>query len=634
MTNEPQITQKTTDNAEKTKEKQSPKKGISRLLLKTERTAGLIAGDFKSLLGFEIAYRVICLVVFFPILVYLERLMLYVNGTDNLAQYNVGKSFLNPLTWLILLVILMFVVLFTLIEQGSLARAIHASTSGVRLNVKEILAEGTRYAIDNVNAANWPLLPYILLVLPLTALADETSIVRFIEMPGFILEFIYQRQWAAILWYAANVIILLLSIGWIFTFTVMAIEQKGFSHAAKRSWKAVRTIGVFRLIAVLLCYYIFFALIVSVSGLIVFVLWYLLWLWIEPGSASWSALMTPDRIEIVTMVLKTIGMWIGAVVFQAVIQELYYRACETEGYAVPDFVSAPAHINNPVLAAVFWAICGFAVFFSVPPRVRQIRWMTNTENGKTMIMAHRGYSEAAPENTIPAFQAALDAGAKAVELDVQMLKDGTIIVMHDDSFARTCGTDKHVWEVTWDEVKTYDAGKSFSEEFAGTPVPTLDQVIKQFKGDLFINIEIKRNGHDEGIEQAVADIICANDFLDHCDVTSLDYDTLVRVKEVNPDILTAYTTVIGLGEIENLDAASIVSIQETFATFSNVERLHKAGKRVFVWTVNDEDVMERLVSLNVDAILTNDPVKGAKVLANHQGVLDLPRRISQILRFV
>ena len=256
MTNEPQITQKTTDNAEKTKEKQSPKKGISRLLLKTERTAGLIAGDFKSLLGFEIAYRVICLVVFFPILVYLERLMLYVNGTDNLAQYNVGKSFLNPLTWLILLVILMFVVLFTLIEQGSLARAIHASTSGVRLNVKEILAEGTRYAIDNVNAANWPLLPYILLVLPLTALADETSIVRFIEMPGFILEFIYQRQWAAILWYAANVIILLLSIGWIFTFTVMAIEQKGFSHAAKRSWKAVRTIGVFRLIAVLLCYYI------------------------------------------------------------------------------------------------------------------------------------------------------------------------------------------------------------------------------------------------------------------------------------------------------------------------------------------------------------------------------------------
>lgn len=610
------------------------KKRGRRLLLKTNRTAKLIAGDFRSMLGFEISYRVICLVVFFPILVYLERLILYVNGTDNLAQYNVVKSLLNPLTWLILIVVLMFVVFFTLIEQGGLAVAMHASTSGKKLKTKEILSEGTRYAIDNVNAANWPLLPYVLLVLPLTALADETSIVRFIEMPGFILEFIYQRQWATILWYAANIIILILSIGWIFTFTVMAIEHKGFSDAAKRSWKAVRTTGLFRLIVTLLCYYIIFTVIVSLLGLIVFAVWYLLWLWIEPGTADLNALLTPDKTEIVTMIIKTICMWIGAVVFQAVIQEMYYRACETEDYAIPDYVPNPAHIDNPILAAAFWIICGLAVFFSVPPRIRQIRWMMNTENGKTMIMAHRGFSEAAPENTIPAFQAAVDAGVKAVELDVQMLKDGTIIVMHDDSFARTCGVNKHVWETDYDEVKTYDAGSFFSEEFAGTPVPTLDQVIKQFRNDLFINIEIKRTGHDEGIEKAVVDIIRANQFIDHCDVTSQDYDTLIRVKEANPDILTAYTTVIGLGEIENLDAASIISIQETFATFSTVERLHNAGKRVFVWTVNDADVMDRLISLNVDAILTNDPVKGAQVLSQHQGLLDLPYRLRQILRFV
>ncbi len=612
---------------------QKPKKK-NKLFERIGQTVSLVKGNFKSLVSFELAYRVLCLVVFFPILVYLERMLLYVNGTDNLAQYNVGKSLVNPLTWLILIVVFMAVVFFTMLEQGGLAIAIHASKDGTKLNVKEILAEGTRYAIDKINAANWPLLPYVLLVLPLTALTDETSIVRFIEVPGFIMEFIYQRQWATTLWYAANVIILILSIGWIFTFTVMAIERTGFSDAAKKSWKAVKTTGVLRLLATLLCYYILFAAVVSLTVFLVFAVWFLIWMWIEPGAASLDLLMTAENVEMIVMIVKTVYMWVGAVIFQTVIQEMYYRACEKEGREVPSYEPNPAHIDNPFLKAAFWTVCALAVFFSVPPRVRQVKWMLNTDNGKTMIMAHRGYSEAAPENTIPAFQAAVDAGVKSVELDVQMLKDGTIIVMHDDNFERTCGVKKNVWEVTYDEVKTYDAGSFFSEEFAGTQVPTLDQVIKEFRNDLFINIEIKRNGHDEGIEKAVVDIIRENDFIDHCDVTSQDYETLVLVKEANPDVLTAYTTVIGLGEIDKLDAASIISIQETFATFANVERLHRAGKRVFVWTVNDEDVMERLVSLNVDAILTNDPVKGVKVLENHKGALDLPRRISQILRYV
>ena len=150
----------------------------------------------------------------------------------------------------------------------------------------------------------------------------------------------------------------------------------------------------------------------------------------------------------------------------------------------------------------------------------------------------------------------------------------------------------------------------FSPEFAGTKIPTLDEVLKLAgSGDrkLYLNIEIKRNGHDDGITQKVVDIILDNNYLDNCDITSQDYSTLEEVREYNPHVLTAYTSVIGIGEMESLDAADIISIQETFATFENVERLHRAGKRVFVWTVNEKETMKQLVSLNVDAILTNDP---------------------------
>ena len=116
-------------------------------------------------------------------------------------------------------------------------------------------------------------------------------------------------------------------------------------------------------------------------------------------------------------------------------------------------------------------------------------------------------------------------------------------------------------------------------------VATLDEVIKlagSGKDKLFLNIEIKRNGHDEGITQKVVDIIVENDYLSNCDITSQDYHTLEEVRAINPSVLTAYTSAIGIGNIETLDAADIISIQETFATYENIERIHNAGKHVFV----------------------------------------------------
>ena len=92
--------------------------------------------------------------------------------------------------------------------------------------------------------------------------------------------------------------------------------------------------------------------------------------------------------------------------------------------------------------------------------------------GTTMIMAHRGYSAAAPENTITAFQKCIDNRFTAAELDVQMLADGTIVVLHDDNLKRTAGIDKNVWEVTYSEIKDLDNGSFFDKSYAGTTIPT------------------------------------------------------------------------------------------------------------------------------------------------------------------
>ena len=317
-------------------------------------------------------------------------------------------------------------------------------------------------------------------------------------------------------------------------------------------------------------------------------------------------------------------------------QAAYYRRKEELKEKIQPYTEEPHYLkNNRPLYIVVVSLVIISVFFAGPKRFSQIKWMLNTNYGVPLIMAHRGYSAAAPENTVPAFQKSIDEGFTAAELDVQMTKDGEIIVLHDSSLKRTTGLNKRVWEVTYDEIKDLDNGSFFSKEYAGTTIPTLDEVLKLCKDKLYLNIEIKRTGHDDGITQKVVDIIADNDFFDECDITSQNYRTLEEVREINPDVLTAYTSVIGIGDIQNLEAADIISIQETFATYENINNLHTAGKRVFVWTVNESSTMQKLISLNVDAILTNNPGLCKSVIDKYSSnVLNIAYRIQQAFAFL
>ena len=631
---EPAASEKAEEPAsEEAEPSEKKKKARKRKFNRTRRSLKLLFGDFKSLIEFVVLYRIVSLLIFYPILVYMERSILLVNRMNNMAAYNVVSSMKNPFTWIILILIALAVVFFTLIEQGGFVNAIHAVRCGRKLTASQIFSDGFDFAADQMRPDNWMLVPYILVILPVSRIVDNTSITRFFVVPGFIKEYIDKVSWLGTAVLVFSFLMIILNIAWAFVFIVMGIEKRKFSAAAKRSVETLRIGGLKEFLIVVIGYFFSFILSLIILILGVYLMWFLLCRWLEPG-ASANDIFNEKSVDIIALAVQTFYVWVAMALFQTIVQDYYYRVCEKAGKEIPEYSEHPHYLSRKPVRFAAVVISAVVIYFSVPARYRQFKWMMNTSAGETMIMAHRGYSEIAPENTMPAFEAAYDAGVKAIELDVQMLKDGTIIVMHDDNFARTCGVNKNVWDATYDEVKKYDAGKLFSSEFEGTKVPTLEEVIKYCKGKLFINIEIKRNGHDEGIEKAVVDIIREQDFIDNCDVTSQDYETLVKVKEANPDVLTAYTTVIGLGEIETLEAASIISIQETFANFENVERLHRAGKRVFVWTVNSRSAMETLVSLNVDAILTNNPELGISVLEAHQGFSDYIGRMNQILRYL
>ena len=615
-------------------------RGLGRWLKRVLSPIWLLKENVRSLIGFEIVFRLLTFLVIFPILTWTQRLWLVGNRTKVIAWYNAKEFLMNPITWIVLIFMIMLLVWAAMFEQFAIYDTLHASSFGMRRTTRQVISAGFDMCVERIKPANWTFIPYVLIIMNAAKFTDISSVTSILRIPGFILEDFEKRPWEQVVYSAVMFVAAVLYFLWIFAIPIM-MEEDGthFPEACKKSARMVKGKYFFRILALRLFWSILAYIVYGLGSSLIVTVWYLLSMWVIPGETEEFILFYFKRIIPTSMMCTIFFSWMVVPLMASSFQAAYYARKEELGSEVLDYTEPPHYLRKyPILKIALAAVCVVSIFFSVPRRFAQIRWSLNTDYGLPMIMAHRGFSAAAPENTLPAFQKCIDEGITAAELDVQMLADGTIIVMHDDNLKRTTGLDKNVWEVTYDEIKNLDNGAFFDPEFAGTKICTLDEAIKlaaSAKDKLYLNIEIKRNGHDDGITEKVVQIILDNNYLNYCDITSQDYSTLEEVREINPYVLTAYTSVIGIGDIETLEAADIISIQETFATYENIERIHNAGKRVFVWTINEQDTMEQLANLNVDAILTNDPRLCQEVFEGYaSNAMNIVHRIQYAFSFL
>jgi len=229
------------------------------------------------------------------------------------------------------------------------------------------------------------------------------------------------------------------------------------------------------------------------------------------------------------------------------------------------------------------------------------------------VTAHRGASIAAPENTMAAFRAALDAGATFIELDVQRTNDGEIVVVHDGDLMRLGGDPRKVDALSSQEIALIDVGRKYNASFTGEFPPTLKQVIDLVRGKMKINVELKYNFPDPGLAQAVIDLLRAESFEDQVVITSLDYHALLKVESIEPKLITGHIVTAAVGNVASTEA-DFLSLNAAKATVSLVRRAHAAGKGVHVWTVNTPDAMLRMIERGVDNIITDDPALLVKVI--------------------
>ncbi|MEW5736202.1 MAG: glycerophosphodiester phosphodiesterase family protein [Thermodesulfobacteriota bacterium] len=239
-------------------------------------------------------------------------------------------------------------------------------------------------------------------------------------------------------------------------------------------------------------------------------------------------------------------------------------------------------------------------------------------------IAHRGFSERWPENTIPAFRAAADAGADMIELDVTFTADREIIVIHDDTIDRTTDGKGPVSDLPLSVIRSLDAGSWLGKEFSGTRVPTLAEVFSAMGSRLPVNVEIKVGSSAEAtrsLAAATADLVRKRGLAQSVLFSSFSDDALAVVREALPDSCIGVlarkpeSPDTALRRIGALGAASY-HLKAQHLNPALVTRLHGKGIKALVWTSatdNTRPVMEHALLAYADGFFANDPELFQKV---------------------
>jgi glycerophosphoryl diester phosphodiesterase len=233
---------------------------------------------------------------------------------------------------------------------------------------------------------------------------------------------------------------------------------------------------------------------------------------------------------------------------------------------------------------------------------------------KTLVIAHRGDSKNAPENTLSSFKRAVDVGSDGIELDVQLSKDGYLVVIHDERVDRTTDGIGYVKDYTLKELKRLSAGIKFGRSYMNEKIPTLAEVFELLGNkSILVNIEIKSGLISyPGIEEKLVNCVFDYNFEDLVLISSFNHYSLKTVKEIEPRLNIGLLYECGL--VEPWHIANRMHAYSLHPFYVNiipevVKGCKSNNVKLFPWTIDDEELMKNMIRLGVDGIITNDPLK-------------------------
>jgi glycerophosphoryl diester phosphodiesterase len=238
-----------------------------------------------------------------------------------------------------------------------------------------------------------------------------------------------------------------------------------------------------------------------------------------------------------------------------------------------------------------------------------------------VIFAHRGASAYAPENTLAAFELALRQEADAIELDAKLCGDGQVMVIHDETVDRTTDGHGQVSDLSLAELRKLDAGSHFDVAFRGEPIPTLEEVFKAVGQLTYINVELKNYTSTwDDLPEKVVQLVKHYKLTQRVLFSSFNPIALIKAHRALPEAPFALLAQKGskgflarswLGRTLGYQS---LNPEKGDVTEALVNTTHQAGRKMFIYTVNRKEEMQRLFGMGVDGIITDDPALARQVL--------------------
>ena len=518
------------------------------------------------------------------------RLALNFAGEDNLDKNNIYNIISNPISFILLIVLILTAAFFMFIEFSTLTFTIYGQLVESTYSIRNIASNAWKKMKNLIGIQIIFFIGYFILSIPVANIGIKSILSQNFYIPKFITDELSKSNSGSLILSVVVVVATYIHIRLIFTLPLTAIGDKKILDSIKESWRLTKkgklkffiTIGIFELIYATIS---LFTLSLTTSFLA----------FIDPKGNNFI-------IETLFFtILSTTVFFFGALSKVTSITAIITVLIE-ENQISKELIINKKEDKKKSRVFLFLStllVLGIIVF-------NGFTLYSNGVNNNIKTIAHRGYVEKGVENSIEALEAAAKAGVDYVEMDVLMTKDNKFIVMHDYNLKRLAGINKKVQDMTYNEL----VGLPISQSGHKSKIPSFEEYVKRAKElNIKLVVELKPHG---GEPNNYVDIFIEKvkelDIENNYKYMSLDLKVMEELESKAPQLETGYIIPFQFGKFSN-NNVDFFAIEDFSFSNTLVEQAKSQNKSVYVWTINEPSLITKYLQSPANGIITDEPVQ-------------------------
>lgn len=561
--------------------------------------------SWRHYMAFALFYMLLTSYVLVPMLAFLLNRILILTGSGVVLNSEVFRILLNTRGVLGLLGLAALAVMLIFLELGTLIVIAHKRYFKRRIMISEAMATAIGSLPRIIGFGMFYLILLLLVIIPLIELPVEPLLTSRVNVPPLLMEKI-QATFVTRLLYGGMVVGLIYTLmRWIFALHLIILEGQSTRQAIGNSIRLTHRTKLATLLLMLALNVLLFGLVMGVLTAASFLPEKLRMTTSYLFSQYWATL-SGFLALMLSLMLMPVNM-----IF---LTHLYYKACERTGLPTTDqlkinkiralekvelLLQRLFRRRRHLLAAILVVnlLISFYTNYTLNKDLLYI-------GRNVAVAAHRADSENAPENSLSAIESALEIGADVIEFDIQMTRDGVIVLHHDATLSRMAGVNERVSELLYADIQSLEIGSAFSPAFKGEPIPTLEEALMLIDHRAEALIDVKAYGSSEVLARELVRVIRLTDMVDHSYIQSFDGAFLQEVRQLEPELRLGQIMYYALGDLDRLDV-DFYTIQKGMLNRRLVREARRAGRGVWVWTVNEEASIREVLQYDIDGIITN-----------------------------